>query len=330
MTAETDYLVDRRRLKRKLSFWRVAAFLVALVAILGVGAAVAGRGAPGGLAGGNHIARVDISGFITGDQRTLDLLESVGKGRAKAVIVQIDSPGGTVAGSERLFNALRELSAKKPTVATVRGIAASGGYLAAMGAERIVAQETSLVGSIGVLFQYPNLTRLLDTVGVKMETVKSAPLKASPNPFEPTTPAAEAAVQALVGSSFDWFRRVVSERRTLEGQPLQQVTDGRVFTGKQALDMRLVDEIGGRSRQSPGSSARRASTRTCPCESGSARARPTSGCSALRRESARLWGSRGSPASCRRPRGAQNNRRLTGCWPSGTLNALNFVLKSIR
>lgn len=245
MTAETDYLVDRRRLKRKLSFWRVAAFLVALVAILGVGAAVAGRGAPGGLAGGNHIARVDISGFITGDQRTLDLLESVGKGRAKAVIVQIDSPGGTVAGSERLFNALRELSAKKPTVATVRGIAASGGYLAAMGAERIVAQETSLVGSIGVLFQYPNLTRLLDTVGVKMETVKSAPLKASPNPFEPTTPAAEAAVQALVGSSFDWFRRVVSERRTLEGQPLQQVTDGRVFTGKQALDMRLVDEIGG-------------------------------------------------------------------------------------
>jgi protease-4 len=243
MSAESDYLVDRKGLRRKLGFWRAIAFVVALAAVVGLGFAFSGR-AGGGLAQ-NHIARVDISGFITGDQKTIELLERVGKGRARAVIVQVDSPGGTVSGSERLFTALRELSEKKPTVALVRGLAASGGYLAAMGAERIVAQETSIVGSIGVLFQVPNVSRLLDTVGVRMETVKSAPLKASPNPFEPTTPAAEAAIQALVTSNFEWFRRIVSDRRGLAGEPLAKVTDGRIFTGQQALDLKLVDEIGG-------------------------------------------------------------------------------------
>lgn len=243
MNAESDYLVDRRAMRRKLGFWRVTAFAVALLAVVGLGIAALGRSSMA--LSQSHIARVDISGFITGDQKTIELLERVGKGNARAVIVQVDSPGGTVSGSERLFNALRDLSAKKPTVATVRGLAASGGYLAAMGAERIVAQETSIVGSIGVLFQFPNVTRLLDTVGVRMETVKSAPLKAAPSPFEPTTPAAEAAIRSLVASNFDWFRRVVAERRNLSGEPLQTVTDGRVFTGQQALDLKLIDEIGG-------------------------------------------------------------------------------------
>ncbi|MHB2167273.1 signal peptide peptidase SppA [Alsobacter sp. R-9] len=244
MSAESDYLVDRRRMSRKVGFWRGMAFLVALVAILGAGLAVAGRGEGGFGAAQNHIARIEISGVITGDQRTLDLIKDVGKSRAKAVIVQIDSPGGTVTGSELLFNALRDLSSSKPTVAVVRSLAASGGYLAAMGTDRIVAQETSLVGSVGVLFQYPNVTRLLDTVGVKMETVKSAPLKAAPSPFEPTTPEAEAAVRSLVASNFAWFKRIVGDRRQLSGAPLDQVSDGRVFTGMQGLDLRLVDEIG--------------------------------------------------------------------------------------
>jgi protease IV len=241
MTAESDYLLDRRRLTRRVTFWRVAAFAIALVAILGVAAASAGRRF--GLAQ-SHIARVDISGFISGDQKTLDLLKSVGRSRARGVIVQIDSPGGTVTGSELLFDALRELSAEKPTVALVRSMAASGGYIAAMGADRIVAQETSLVGSIGVLFQFPNVTRLLDTVGVKMETTKSSPLKASPNPFETTTPEQQAAVQALIADSFSWFKRIVAERRHLDGEALATVSDGRVFSGRQAVDLKLVDEVG--------------------------------------------------------------------------------------
>ncbi|WP_293857844.1 signal peptide peptidase SppA [uncultured Alsobacter sp.] len=241
MTAESDYLLDRRRLTRRVTFWRVAAFLVALVAIVGTALAVAG---PRLGTAQSHIARVDISGFISGDEKTLDLLKSVGKSNAKAVIVQIDSPGGTVTGAELLFHALRELSAEKPTVAVVRSLAASGGYIAAMGTDRIVAQETSLVGSIGVLFQFPNFTRLLDTVGVKMETTKSSPLKASPNPFEVTTPEQQAAVQALIADSFAWFKRIVAERRGLAGTELATVSDGRVFSGSQAVGLKLIDEVG--------------------------------------------------------------------------------------
>jgi len=243
MTTESDYLVDRRRLRRKLTFWRVAAFLVAAIAIVGAGFAIAGRQM---FASSEHIARVDVSGFITGDRRTLELIESLGRNRAaSAVVVTINSPGGTVTGSEALYLALRALSAKKPTVAVVEGMAASGGYIAAIGTDRIVAQHTSLVGSIGVLFQFPNVVRLLDTVGVKMETVKSAPLKASPNPFEPTTPAAQAAIAALVSDSFAWFRDLVGERRGLTGDGLTGIADGRVFTGHQAVGLKLIDEVGG-------------------------------------------------------------------------------------
>jgi protease-4 len=243
MSAESDYLVDRRRMRRKVTFWRAAAFTVAALAVIGAGVAWGSR--RGALTATSHIARVEISGLITGDRKTLDLLKSLERSTtARGVIVSINSPGGTVTGSEALFDGLRELSAKKPTVAVVKGMAASGAYIAAMGTEHIVAQSQSLVGSIGVLFQYPNVVKLLDNVGVKMETVKSSPLKAAPNTFEPPTPQSEAAVQALVTDSFAWFKGLVGERRGIGGQQLATVSDGRVFTGHQGVDLKLVDEVG--------------------------------------------------------------------------------------
>jgi protease IV len=244
MSADSDYLVDRRRLKRRVGFWRAAAFVVAAVAVIGAGL-YAGRDRLGasGLAGA-HVARVRITGVITGDDNTLDLLKRVGKGNAAAVLVEIESPGGTVTGSESLYDGLRELSAKKPTVAVVNGLAASGGYIAAMGTDRIVAQQTSIVGSIGVLFQSPNVSKLLENWGVTMDTIKSAPLKASPNPLEPTTPAAREAMAAVINDSFDWFKAVVQERRGISGPDLASVSDGRVFTGRQAIGLKLIDEVG--------------------------------------------------------------------------------------
>ena len=150
--------------------------------------------------------------------------------------MHIDSPGGTTAGSEQLHDALRGVAAAKPLVVVVDGLAASGGYIAAMSADHIVAQETSLVGSIGVLFQYPNVSELLKIVGVKVEEIKSSPLKAAPNGYEPTSPEARAAIEALVKDSYAWFRGMV-QRAPQDGRcALETVTDGRVFTGRQALD----------------------------------------------------------------------------------------------
>ena len=237
----SDYLLDRRNLRRKVTFWRVAAFGFLIVAAGALAWRLAGAG-PSRLQ--PHIARITINGIITGDRETLKLIDDVAKSHAAGVILSIESPGGTTTGAERLYEHIRKLSEKKPVVALVGGMAASGGYIAAMGADRIVAQGNSLVGSIGVLFQFPNVSKLLDTVGVKMEEVKSSPLKASPNGYEPTSPEARAALAALVKDSFDWFKGLVRERRSIEGEALEQVADGRVFTGRQALSLKLIDALG--------------------------------------------------------------------------------------
>ncbi|MFM2445121.1 MAG: hypothetical protein RJB09_2307 [Pseudomonadota bacterium] len=242
--SEADFLVDRRLLRRKLTFWRVALFAVLAALLIGLGVHYAGGdGAPGG---GRHIARLAIEGVITGDKDTLKLIKDIGESRsAEALIVTIESPGGTTTGAEKLYKELRLVAEKKPVVAVIGTVAASGGYIAALGTDRIFAEGNSLVGSIGVLFQFPNFSKLLDTVGVAFESVKSSPLKAAPSGVEPTSPEARAALAALVTDSFDWFKGLVKERRHLDDRQVARVSDGRVFTGRQGIDLSLVDALGG-------------------------------------------------------------------------------------
>jgi protease-4 len=245
MSTSSDYMVDRRRLRRKLGFWRIAAIGAALLAALVAVAKFSGldtieKAAP-------HIARLSIEGIITGDEDTIQLIKDIGDSKASAVLLRIDSPGGTTAGAEKLYLELRKLAEKKPVVAVVGTLAASGGYIAAIGADEIVVRGNSLIGSIGVLFQYPNFAKALDSLGVKVEEIKSTPLKAAPNGFEPTSEAAKAAVNSLVIDSYDWFKSLVKERRHLDDAELAKVVDGRVFTGRQGLPLKLADLIGGES-----------------------------------------------------------------------------------
>ena len=242
MSLDADAIVDRRRMRRKLTFWRVTAVVVALVAI-GGGALLF---VPGSrlMPPGAYISRIKIQGLIRGNQDRIEALERLGRSRASAVIVHIDSPGGTTAGSEQLYDALRDLQTKKPMVVVVDGLAASGAYIAALSADHIIANETSLVGSIGVLFQYPNFTDVLKTIGIKVEEVKSSPLKAAPNGFEPTSPEARAAIEAIVLDSYAWFKDLVKNRRKMDNGQLTRVADGRVFTGRQAIGLKLVDGLG--------------------------------------------------------------------------------------
>ena len=242
MSLDADAIVDRRRMRRKLTFWRVTAVVVALVAI-GGGALLF---VPGSrlMPPGAYISRIKIQGLIRGNQDRIEALERLGRSRASAVIVHIDSPGGTTAGSEQLYDALRDLQSKKPMVVVVDGLAASGAYIAALSADHIIANETSLVGSIGVRFQYPNFTDVLKTIGIKVEEVKSSPLKAAPNGFEPTSPEARAAIEAIVLDSYAWFKDLVKNRRKMDNGQLTRVADGRVFTGRQAIGLKLVDGLG--------------------------------------------------------------------------------------
>jgi protease IV len=243
MPSDADLIVDRRRMRRKLTFWRVVAAFIAIVAIVAV-AIVASPSGRRSIAGEQAIARIKIEGLITSNNDRVEALDRLSRSSAKAVIVHINSPGGTTAGSEQLHDSLLRLKEKKPLVVVVDGLCASGGYIAAVASDHIIAQGTSLVGSIGVLVQIPNFAELMKTVGVKVEEVKSTPLKAAPNGFEPTSPEARAALDALVKDSYAWFKELVKARRNMDDETLEKVADGRVFTGRQAVPLKLVDQLG--------------------------------------------------------------------------------------
>ena len=243
MSLDADLIVDRRRMRRKLTFWRVTAIAVIVLCIAGAAALASNRF---GIVGVRpYIARVTVSGLIRGDRDRVEQLDRLGRSKmARAVIVHVDSPGGTTAGSEQLFDSLSRLREKMPLVIVVDSLAASGGYITALAGDHIVAQQTSLVGSIGVLFQFPNVTDLLDKIGVKVESVKSTPLKAAPDGFGPTSPEARAALNSIIQDSYAWFKGIVQDRRHLTDDQLSTVVDGRVFTGHQAFDLKLIDELG--------------------------------------------------------------------------------------
>lgn len=244
MATRADDLIDRRRLRRKLTFWRVVALAAAAVALVGASAWLL-RGDLAGV-GADHIAKVRIEGTITEDEELLERLEKVRKATSvKGVILSIDSPGGTTAGGEAIFDAVRKLAADKPVVAQVGTLAASAGYMIATAADHIVSRQSSIVGSIGVLVQFPDVTGLMDKIGIKLEEVKSSPLKAEPSPFNPTTDEERAMIRSMIMDSYEWFVGLVEERRPMTRAEVMAVADGSVFTGRQALQKKLVDELGG-------------------------------------------------------------------------------------
>lgn len=245
MTLEADSIIARRRLRRSLAVWRILAVLALVIGITGL--LVASDASVGGLSKrASHIARVQVAGLITGDDEFLKLLDELQEAKqVRAVLVRIDSPGGTTSGSEAVYGALRRVAEEKPVVAVMDTVAASGGYIVALAADHVVARGNTITGSVGVLFQWAELRDLLNTLGIDVGTIKSGELKAEPSPFSPMSEEARAVTEAMVQDSFRWFLGLVKERRELEPAQLQTVSDGRVFTGRQAVSQGLVDQIGG-------------------------------------------------------------------------------------
>ncbi|MBT3767558.1 MAG: signal peptide peptidase SppA [Rhodospirillaceae bacterium] len=246
MPLSADEVIDRRRLKRRLTFWRVIA-IAAIVAVVAVGATGLGGHIQGtGLNSGDYVARVQINGIIVTDLTRNDALRRISKDKnAKALIVQIDSPGGTVVGGEDLFRLLRRISVKKPVVAVFGNLGTSGAYMTALGADRIFAREGSITGSIGVILQSADVTGLLEKLGVKSISVKSSPLKAQPNPLESFSKDARKVTEALIQDLYSMFVDIVAKRRDMEPARARALADGRVFTGRQGVKVGLIDAIGG-------------------------------------------------------------------------------------
>jgi protease-4 len=240
---EAETVIERRCLRRRLTAWRLAAVVLAVFVIALIMAGdqrLAGTGSflP-------HIARVSVSGLITDDQKMLELLDKVGKSsQVRAVILDINSPGGTTTGGEAMYDAIRRLAEKKPVVAVCGTLATSAAYIVALATDRIFVYGNTITGSVGVIFQWADVSELMRTLGVKVEEVKSGPLKAVPNPFEPTDEKGRALAAEMVQEAKVWFVDLVGKRRNLEPGAVPGLTDGRVYSGRQALALKLVDEIG--------------------------------------------------------------------------------------
>jgi len=242
MASKADDMIDRRRLRRKLTFWRGAAIVIAAVAVIAAAVWMFQDTATST----SHIAKIRIEGTITDNRELQERIQRIGESASvQGVIVAISSPGGTTTGGEAIFEALRTLSEQKPMVAEVGTLAASAGYMVATASDHIVARQSSIVGSIGVLVQFPDVTELMENIGVSYEAVKSSPLKAEPNPFTPTTDEEREMLRALVMDSYDWFVDLVTDRRNLPRQQVLALADGSIFTGRQALERGLIDALGG-------------------------------------------------------------------------------------
>lgn len=228
-------------LRRSRRRWRILAVLALIVAGLAVTARVmADR------AGGEHVARIEVLDTIATDPARLKaIVDAAADPHVKAILVSINSPGGTTAGGEELYEALMAARAKKPVVTVIKELGASAAYMTAIASDRIFARRLSIVGSIGVLYQHVDAGKLLGTIGIDFDKVATGPLKAEPDIDGPIKPEVRASLQALVGDSYDWFVDVVAERRGLTRAQTLVLADGRILTGRQGIEAKLIDAVGG-------------------------------------------------------------------------------------
>lgn len=240
---ETESVLDRRRLRRTVTFWRgIGIAALALVA----GFYVFGGDQLKALSGQKQIARISIEGTITESREQLKMLKEIEEAdNVAGVLLYVNSPGGTTSGGEAIYNALRQISAKKPVVAQFGTVAASAGYIVGLGTDHIVSRGNTVTGSVGVIFQWPEVAELLGKVGVKVNEVKSGVLKASPSPFEPLTDTGRQVAQSMVDDGFKWFIDLVERRRNVRPGAIPGLIEGRIFSGREALSHKLVDQIGG-------------------------------------------------------------------------------------
>ncbi len=244
LSLDADLLTDRRRIKRRLSFWRA----LAVVAVLGAIAlaTLPGRGWVAEVRGGDHVARLTIAGTIGEDRRLIEAIDRASRNAdVRALILDINSPGGSMSGGEALHGAIARFAETKPVIATMGGLAASAGYMIAMPAHRVLAREATITGSIGVILQSFNVVELLDRLGVRPEVIASGPLKDQPSPFRALTPEGRASLDRLVGELHGQFIRMVATGRRMDEDRVRALADGRVVTGREAVTLGLVDAIGG-------------------------------------------------------------------------------------
>jgi protease IV len=241
---DADTVLDRRRLRRRASFWRFVAFVLLALGLIGLFYGTTGLRTDG-VGVRTQVARIDVDGFIDTRPRAAELIRNAAEARnVRAIMLRINSPGGAATGGEALYRAIREAAEAKPVVAVIDGLGTSAAYMAAVAADHIVARESSITGSIGVLFQFAHFEELLEKIGADYTEIRSTPLKGEPSLFRGPSPEAIEMIEAVVDDSYQWFAGLVAERRSFGPAEMRTIADGSIFTGRQARELNMVDALG--------------------------------------------------------------------------------------
>ena len=237
-----DYIIDRYKLKNSLNKWKFLALVFLLISIFTIfyhKSDSVSKIKP------NYIASIEISGMILQNQEMIKSLNKLANdNNVKAVLVNINSTGGTGVGGESLYRELRRIAKNKPVVASIGEIGASAGYMVALGTDRIFAYDISLVGSIGVIIMNFEINELAKKHGINLELIKSSPLKGVPNYFEKLDNHQKEYVQNLANESNQYFIKLVKNRRNLSEEDLKAVSNGKIFIGTKAMKLKLIDQVG--------------------------------------------------------------------------------------
>ncbi len=244
MPLTSDTFIERNLLKRQVAFWRLAAvgvmvfFLIVLVERNAKISQVTDSD--------GYVARVKIQGVVGENQKFYDLLDDIKEDDdIKAVLLHLDTPGGTAVGGEALYKKIKDINSVKPVVVSMRSVCASAGYMISLAADQVYAMSGTITGSIGVIFQTAEFSELASKVGVTPITVRSGPLKGTPSMAEPLQPHERAVLQDMIDEFHTVFVTMVSEGRNLDMQTVRNIADGRIYSAPKALELGLIDAIGG-------------------------------------------------------------------------------------
>jgi protease-4 len=224
----------KNRNRKSYKIWLIIGFIIIAIVVIRFGAST---GQSRSLSFGEKIGIVTLEGPIFSSEQVIyELNKMVDRSDVKAIVFRINSPGGTVAPSQEIYEKIKTLNDRIPIVVSVGNLAASGGYYAALESEKIVANRGSIIGSIGVILDYPVAVELLDKIGLRFETLTSGDLKDAGSPTRPVTEKDRDYFQSVINDLHDQFIEAVSKSRLIEMSEVSKLADGRIFTGEQAVE----------------------------------------------------------------------------------------------
>ncbi|TAE83268.1 MAG: signal peptide peptidase SppA [Alphaproteobacteria bacterium] len=243
MALTSDSFIERSYLRKQVTKWKMVALAVVVLSLISF---FEKNQTLTDVTSEDYIARITIEGVIVEDDKLFDLLDQVANDKhAKALILHLNSPGGTAVAGEVLLQKIKDIREKKPVVSSMRSLCASACYMISLASDRSFAMQGTITGSIGVIFQMAEMSELAQKIGITPITIKSGTYKGSPSMDKPITDDERAIIQSMIDEFHNVFVQMVSDHRKIPVEQVRILADGRIYSAQRAKELNLVDALGG-------------------------------------------------------------------------------------